>query len=87
MGLVMSDFDAAESLRRARLILDNAEREIAAARVVLRENEAHPDRASAAGNLICEYGAMFHDACNGIEPVAKASQTRKIRRALGFTYP
>lgn len=81
------DFDKAESLRRARLILDNAEREIADARAVLDANVGYPERAASAGGIIAEYGAMFIDACNGTEPVNKNGLTYKIRKALGYTYP
>lgn len=89
MGFVVTerDFDAAESLRRARMILDNAQREIEAARAALNENSKNPERSAAAGSLLAEYGAMFIDACNGVEPINKKGLTYKVRKALRYRYP
>lgn len=83
----MEDFDAKEAERRARLILDNAAREIEAARAALNENPGKADLVAAAGALIAQYGAMFEDTCLQREPAANGSRTKKVRKALGFTYP
>ncbi len=83
----MSDFDPKEAEHRARLILDNLAREIEAARAVLNENQGKPDLAASAGALLAQYGAMFEDTCMMREPYAKGSRTRKVRKALGYTYP
>jgi len=83
----VTDFDPKEAERRARTILDNAAREIEAARTVLNENPGKPDLAASAGSLLAQYGAMFEDACMLREPYAKGSRTIKVRKALGYTYP
>ncbi|NJN64277.1 MAG: hypothetical protein HC882_04950 [Acidobacteria bacterium] len=83
----MDDFDAKEARRRAELILDNAQREIEAARAALAENPTKPDLAAEAGGILAEYGAMFADTCYGREPARKGSTTKKVRKALGYTYP
>lgn len=81
------DFDAAEAERRARLILDNIAREVEAARAVLNENPGHPHRVSASGSLIAESAAMLWDTCEQTEPAGPSSMTKKVRKALGYTYP
>lgn len=75
-----------ERIERCKRVLANLTAELAAAKRLLK-GPAPIEAMERQGRTLAECGGMLHDAARGRAPTERASTTRKIRKALGYTYP